>query len=76
MCSYTALSISSHPLQTFWRDELILAKRKEVYDEAKKKSPMRCASGKIRNWEPIQEVAPNPSKRKEEASLGERKSVR
>jgi len=56
-------------------DELILEKRKEVYEEAKKKNPMRWASGKIRNWEPIQEVALNPSKRKEEPSSGERKSA-
>ena len=41
-------------------DELILEKRKEVYEEAKKKNPMRWALGKIRNWEPIQEVALNP----------------
>ncbi len=55
--------------------ELILEKRKEVYEEAKKKNPMRWASGKIRNWEPIQEVALNPSKCKEEASSGKRKSA-
>jgi len=56
-------------------DELILEKRKEVYEEAKKKNPMRWASGKIRNWEPIQEVALNPSKHKKEASSCKRKSA-
>ena len=56
-------------------DELILEKRKEVYEEAKKKNPVRWASGKIRNWEPIQEVALNPLKRKEDPYSGERKSA-
>ncbi len=41
----------------------------------KKYNPMRWALGKIRNWEPIQEVALNPSRLKEEASSGERKSA-
>jgi len=56
-------------------DKLILEKRKEVYEEAKQKNPERWASGKTRNWEPIQEVALNPSKRKEEAFLCEKKSA-
>ena len=52
-----------------------MEKRKEVYEEAKQKNPERWASGKTRNWEPIQEVALNPSKRKEEAFLCEKKSA-
>lgn len=56
-------------------DILILEKRKEVYEEAKQKNPIRWASGKTRNWEPISEVTLNPSKRKEEASSCERRSA-
>ena len=56
-------------------DTLILEKRKEVYEEAKQKNPIRWASGKIRNWEPISEVTLNPSKHKEEASPYERRSA-
>ncbi len=52
----------------YGEDKLILEKRKEVYEEAKQKNPIRWASGKARNWEPISEVTLNPSKRKEEAS--------
>ncbi len=56
-------------------DTLILEKRKEVYEEAKQKNPIRWASGKTRNWEPISEVTLNPSKHKEEASPCERRSA-
>ena len=56
-------------------DILILEKRKEVYEEAKQKNPIRWASGKTRNWEPISEVTLNPSKHKEEASPCERRSA-
>ena len=56
-------------------DKLIFEKRKEVYEEAKRKNPARWASGKIRTWEPIQEVALNPSKRKEEVFSCEKKSA-
>ena len=59
----------------FGEDKLILEKRKEVYEEAKQKNPSRWASGKTRIWEPIQEVALNPSERKEEASSCKRKSA-
>jgi len=56
-------------------DKLILGKRKEVYEEAKQKNPARWASGKTRTWEPIQKVALNPSKHKQEASSGQKKSA-
>jgi putative transposase len=57
------------------KDILILERRKEVYEEAKQKNPIRWASGKTRNWEPISEVILNPSKHREEASLCERRSA-
>ena len=56
-------------------DTLILEKRKEVYEEAQQKNPSRWASGKTRTWEPIQEVALNPSGRKEVALSDEKKSA-
>ena len=59
----------------YGEDILILEKRKEVYEEAKQKNPIRWASGKTRNWEPISEVTLNPSKHKEEASPCERRSA-
>lgn len=44
-------------------DALILAKRKDVYQQAKLKHPNRW-SGDIRNWEPVTEVYLNPEKGK------------
>mgnify|MGYP001132830748 CR=1 FL=1 len=41
-------------------EEQILLKRKEVYEQAKKRNPSRW-SGTTRNWEPIVEVRLNPS---------------
>jgi putative transposase len=52
----------------YGEDGGILERRKEVYEEAKQKNPIRWASGKTRNWEPISEVTLNPSKHKEDAS--------
>jgi transposase InsO family protein len=43
------------------RDTELLAKRKEVYETAKKQNPGRW-SGKTRNWEPVTEVWLNPPK--------------
>ena len=64
------------PVSRHWgADKLILEKRKEVYEEARKKNPTRWASGKTRTWEPIQEVALNPSGRKEVALSDEKKSA-
>jgi len=40
-----------------------------AYKEAKEKNPQRW-SGKIRNWEPVEEVLLNPEKQK----TGERKT--
>ena len=56
-------------------DKLILEKRKEVYEEAQQRNPSRWASGKTRTWEPIQEVALNPSGQKKEAFVCEKKSA-
>ena len=42
-------------------DLLILEKRKEVYEEAKRKNPIRWTKG-TRNWERISEVKLNPRK--------------
>lgn len=42
-------------------DSVILAQRKQVYLEAKLKTPERW-TGEIRNWEPITEVFLNPDK--------------
>jgi putative transposase len=41
-------------------DIMVLAKRKQVYLEAKQKQPSRWARG-IRNWQPIEEVVLNPA---------------
>ena len=42
----------------------ILLKRKEVYEEAKRRNPARW-SGSTRNWSPIAEVILNPVRRRE-----------
>ncbi len=42
-------------------DKAVLAKRKEVYEKAKQKHPERW-SGRIRNWDEINEVYLNPEK--------------
>jgi len=44
-------------------DGEILAKRKQVYQWAKMKNPIRW-TGDIRNWEPVKEVYLNPEKQK------------
>lgn len=41
------------------RDAEILACRKALYEEARRKNPTRC-SGKTRNWEPVTAVSLNP----------------
>ncbi len=42
-------------------DQALLEKRKAVYQAAKNQNPNRW-SGKIRNWQPIENVALNPEK--------------
>jgi putative transposase len=42
-------------------DEMILAKRKQVYEQAKSNHPERW-SGNTRNWEPVKAVYLNPEK--------------
>jgi len=56
-------------------DKLILKNRQEVYEEAKKRNPIRWASGKIRNWEPISEVILNATNHKETTSSSKEKSA-
>ena len=46
----------------FGRSEAILAKRREVYEEAKRKNPARW-SRETRNWTPVETVVLNPEKR-------------
>lgn len=48
-------------------DKGILAKRTQVYEQAKRKHPNRW-SGDIRNWEPVDDVHLNPEKRKDKAA--------
>ena len=55
-------------------EEAILLRRKEAYEEARKKNPNRW-SGQIRNWNRIAEVRLNPSKRVQEAGTGLKKSA-
>jgi transposase InsO family protein len=43
----------------FGRSEEILAKRKEVYEQAKRKNPSRW-SRQTRNWDPVESVVLNP----------------
>jgi transposase InsO family protein len=45
------------------RDEAALAKRKRVYEAARKRNPERW-SGKTRNWERVDVVKLNPAKEK------------
>ncbi len=50
----------------YGEEESILKKRKDVYEEARKRNPIRWTRG-TRNWERISEVRLNPSKRSQEA---------
>jgi len=45
------------------QEHQLLARRKEVYEQAKKRNPARW-SGATRNWQPIGEVSLNPASRK------------
>ncbi len=45
-------------------DIKILAKRKQVYEQAKLEKPERW-SGEIRNWKPVAEVYLNPEKQEQ-----------
>ena len=55
-------------------EEAILLRRKEAYEEARKKNPNRWSGG-IRNWNRISEVRLNPSRRVQEAGTGLKKSA-
>jgi transposase InsO family protein len=48
-------------------DKATLVNRKNVYQQAKAKNPIRW-SGEIRNWDPITEVHLNPEKKENEAA--------
>jgi len=50
-------------------DAEILKKRKDVYQQARKKNPVRWTK-ETRNWEPIKEVKLNPEKKEEINKLG------
>jgi hypothetical protein len=52
------------------KDIEILKKRKELYETARKKNPIRWSS-KIRNWNRITEVVLNPGKTKKISSSGQ-----
>ena len=55
-------------------EQAILLRRKEAYEEARKKNPNRWSGG-IRNWDRIAEVRLNPSKQVQEAGTGLEKSA-
>jgi len=52
--------------------EQILMKRKEVYEQAKRRNPSRW-SGSTRNWEPVVEVRLNPSTGKQNCEATEQR---
>lgn len=54
-------------------DGQILYKRLQVYEEAKKRNPLRW-SGACRNWSPIEQVYLNPNKEQKEAQLRQKNS--
>jgi putative transposase len=47
----------------YGREEAILNKRKEVYDQARQKNPNRW-TGQARNWEPVEIIRLNPEKKR------------
>jgi len=57
----------------YGKDKDMLVKRKEVYEEAQQRNPLRWFSGKIRNCDMITEVRLNPSmKNRELPSCGKK----
>ena len=52
-------------------EKMILSRRKEVYEKAKKENPSRWA-GAVRNWEPIEKVVLNPARAQAGRSAEER----
>lgn len=72
---HSGIRFVTHASRHYGEDKAILTKRKEVYEEARKKNPHRWSTGKIRNWEPIFEVRLNQIKCHEDAQTGERKSA-
>ena len=47
------------------QESMVLARRKEVYEDAKRRNPSRWARA-TRNWSPIAEVSLNPAPRQQE----------
>jgi transposase InsO family protein len=60
---HSAIKFIAPAVRHAGEEQILLAKRKEVYEEAKRNNPSRW-SGRTRNWEPITEVSLNPVSRK------------
>jgi putative transposase len=60
---HSAIKFIAPAVRHAGEEQILLAKRKEVYEEAKRNNPSRW-SGRTRNWEPITEVSLNPASRK------------
>ena len=58
---HSGIKFVSPASRHYGEDEIILLRRKEVYEEAKKRNPGRWSNG-IRNWVRITEVRLNPFK--------------
>ncbi len=72
---YSGIRFVTPSSRHYGEDEIILEKRKEVYEEARKKKLYRWASGKTRNWEPVMEVKLNSSKAQKDDSISLEKSA-
>jgi len=56
---HSAIRFVTPDQRHFRQEEVILANRQEVYEEARRKNPSRWSSS-IRDWSPIEEVRLNP----------------
>ena len=59
---HSSLKFVSPVIRHSGKDKDILKQREEVYEEARKRNPIRW-SGKVRNWEASKEVSLNPMKK-------------
>lgn len=59
---HSSLKFVAPAIRHCGKDNDILKNREEVYEEARKKNPMRWAN-KTRNWKPVKEVFLNPGKK-------------
>jgi len=64
---HSNLKFVSPALRHEGKDTEILKRRKEVYEEARKKNPIRW-SGKTRNWDAPEEVYLNPGRKTEQVT--------